>query len=266
VLARETTLKDIKSIATAIKKEKVPCHIETFVHGAMCVSISGRCFLSHDAFSKSANRGECYQPCRREFRIKDIDEESEYIVGKDYILSPRDLCTIDIIDKLIECNIDAFKIEGRNRSPEYVSIVVACYRKAIDAYAKGKLTKALKSSLKKELARVYNRGFEKGFYLGKPDMLGGVIEKQHEKIYIGQIKKFYKKIGVAELLILSHSLKAGDTILVSGKNTPASFAMVQELQVDHKPIKHALKGAKVGIKLPFSVHLNDKVFLYVNRR
>ena len=140
VLARENSLSDIKAIASKIKKEKLTCQIETFIHGAMCLSVSGRCFLSEYSFSKSANRGECIQPCRREYIIYDTQGDCQYLAGKDYLLSPKDLCTIDFIDKLIEAGIDAFKIEGRIRSPEYVRVVTSAYRRAIDAYFSGKLT------------------------------------------------------------------------------------------------------------------------------
>jgi len=264
VLARECTLADIKQIAKGEKGAQLP-EIETFIHGAMCVSVSGRCFLSHEAFQKSANRGECLQPCRRKFRIADVDNESEYILGEDYILSPRDLSTLEIVDKLIDSKIAAFKIEGRNRSSEYVRIVTRSYRRAIDAVAEGKFNASLKRELLEDLQTVYNRGLERGFYLGKPDKLGGVVEKTHDKVYIGEIKKFFKKISVAELLISSHGLKVGDSILVSGKYTPATFSKVTELQVEHKAVKSVKKGQKVGIKLPSKAHLNDKVFLYTPR-
>ena len=262
VLARECTLKDIKKISSAIKKSRLSCSIEAFVHGAMCVSLSGRCFLSQETFGKSANRGECLQPCRRAFRITDVDKQSEYILGNQYLLSPKDLCTISILDKLIESGIDAFKIEGRNRSPEYVSVVTAAYRKAIDAYAINKLTPYLKSKLINEVKTVYNRGFDKGFYLGGPGKLGGVVEKSHIKEYIGEVTKYYKKINVAEILIRKGPLSVGDQILITGKNTPANFMQVKELQVEHNQVMEVLKGKRCGIKVEFKVNPKDKVFLY----
>ncbi|MFA6379431.1 MAG: peptidase U32 family protein, partial [Candidatus Omnitrophota bacterium] len=201
VLARECTLRDITHIVKEIKKRKISCEVEAFIHGAMCVSISGRCFMSEYSFDKSANRGECLQPCRREFRIKDIDDESEYILGKDYVLSPKDLCTIDFLDELVKSGIDAFKIEGRMRSPEYIRAVVSVYRKAMDAFFAKKLTPKLKEQFKKELAKVYNRGFSSGFYFGTPgpkDMSQG-LGHTHEKTYVGEVKKFYAKIGVADI-------------------------------------------------------------------
>ena len=205
-LARELSLDQIKGIIKQIKKNKLNIEIETFIHGAMCVSISGRCFLSQDIFNKSANRGECLQPCRRKYIIKDVEEDHEFELGTEYVMSPKDLCTIEILDKLIEAKIDAFKIEGRNRSPEYVKVVTECYREAIDIIrnslsknlsARGwgtsiktsresnrlfpllntkleinnetkEYNNELKNKLIKKLKTVYNRGFSTGFYLGKP--------------------------------------------------------------------------------------------------
>lgn len=263
VLARECTLEDIKEIIKKIKKEKIECDIETFVHGAMCVSISGRCFLSQDAFSKSANRGECLQPCRREYYIRDVQEEDkEFLLGKDYILSPRDLCTIDFLDELIEAGIGAFKIEGRMRPPEYVKVVTESYRALVDAYFKGAVSDKLKDSLKKDLSKVYNRGFTNGFYFGTPSDFGARPEKEYEKVYLGEVIKFYKKIGVAEIIVNNGELRTGQEVLVTGKNTPANFAQIDEIEIEHKPISVAAKGTKVGIKLPFEVKRKDKVFIW----
>jgi len=265
VLARECDLKEIKNIAKKIKKHKLNCAVETFIHGAMCVSISGRCFLSHHIFGESANKGKCLQPCRREFLIKDTESECEYVLGKDYILSAKDLCSITFIDKLIKAGISAFKIEGRARSSEYVSIVTSAYRIAIDEFFKGRLTKRLKEKLFARVGEAYNRYFSKGFYFDKPYDLGATIQKGYDKIYLGDIRKFYKKIGVAEILIHNEGLKAGQDILVVGKNTPASFARVSEIEIDHKPISFAEKGKKVGVKIPFPVHVKDKVFIWCKR-
>ncbi len=262
VLARECTLSDITDIISRIHKEKIDCSIETFIHGAMCVSISGRCFLSHESFAKSANKGECLQPCRREYRITDVDEECEYVLGEDYILSAKDLCSILFIDTLISSGIDAFKIEGRMRAPEYVSIVTGAYRHAIDAFIKNKLTKKLKNELLCKLERVYNRGFDDGFYSGSPFMQGGVPKAGHDKVYIGDVKKYFRKIGVAEILIRTKILKAGDNILVIGKRIPASFHIITEMEINHKTVDKAIKGNRVGVKLPFRVYPGDKVFLF----
>jgi len=263
VLARECGLLDIKTIVRRIKKEKLNCQIEAFIHGAMCVSVSGRCFLSEYSFAKSANRGECLQPCRRQFLISDVEDEVQYLLGQDYILSPKDLCTIDFIDQLIALGIDAFKIEGRNRSPEYVGVVTSVYRRAIDAYFSKKLTKSLKAKLKDELATVYTRGFSSGFYRGQPkDAVSKKLEHTHEKVYVGEVLKFYKKIGVAEVWVRDHPLKKGDRIVCFGKSTPASFAKVSDIQINHVFVDELARGEKGGLKVPFILKPKDKVFIW----
>ena len=264
VLARECTLADIKKITAQIKKEKIKCEVEAFIHGAMCVSVSGRCFLSEYTFDKSANRGDCLQPCRREFHIKDINGESEYILGSDYVLSPKDLCTIDFIDELIKVGIRGLKIEGRMRSPEYIRTAAGCYRKAIDYFLEGKLTSKIKTDLKKKLKTVYNRGFSSGFYYGAPgakDMSQG-LEHTHEKVYIGEVKKFYSRLGVADIRMRSGTLKKGNELLFIGQTTPALKAVVSQMQSNHVFVSQAIKGTSVGVKLPFIVKAKDKVFLW----
>lgn len=266
VLARECPLNDIKDIIDKIKKNGMDCRIEVFVHGAMCVSISGRCLLSQHSFSKSANRGECSQPCRSEFLIKDMGRKQDYILGNGYVLSAKDLCTIDFIDKLIETGIGAFKIEGRMRSPEYVQIVTSVYRQAIDAFFEDKLNVTLKNSLSKKLKTVFNRGYETGFYLGKPHDLGspGAIYG-YEKVFLGDVRNFYNRIGVAEVLLRNASVCVGDEILIFGKTTAAFFSRISQLQIEHKTVKNASKGDLVGIKLGSPAKPKDKVFLWRKR-
>ncbi len=267
VLARECSLEDIKAITDYIAKKHLSCEIETFIHGAMCVSISGRCFLSEYSFGKSANRGQCLQPCRREYYISDTDEETSYRLGKDHILSPKDLCTIDFLDKLIIAGIHAFKIEGRMKSAEYVKVATSVYRRGKDAALGGKFSATLKRNLKKELGTVYNRGFSEGFLFGAwRGKVSRGREHTHEKIYVGQVRKFFKKISVAQIKIFDHSFKIGDTIMFIGKYTPAREAVVTEIQHKHKPRKRTLRGEEVGVKLPFFVRLNDKVFLWRQKK
>ena len=265
VLSRECTLEDIRNIIKKIQKEKIKCDVETFIHGAMCVSISGRCFLSHHSFSKSANRGECFQPCRREFLIMDSDGETEYIIGKDYILSPKDLCTINFIDDLISSGIRAFKIEGRMRPPEYVRSVTSVYRQAIDSFRKGNLSTKLKERLFQKLTQTFNRGFEDGFYFAEPGKLGASLESVYKKVYIGEVRKFYKKIMVAEVLMMSGKIAPGDEILITGNKTPAGFLKVSKLEIEHKKVDEVVKGEAVGIKIPFAARKKDKVFLWKPR-
>ena len=262
VLARECSLEDIQNIIQGLVKEKIDCRIETFIHGAMCVSVSGRCFLSHHSFSRSANRGDCIQPCRREFTIIDQDKECRYIAGDDYILSAKDLCTINFIDKLIEAGVDAFKIEGRMRPPEYVSVVTSVYREAIDLFCEGGLGGDKKKELLERLGRSFNRGFTSGFYFGRPEDTGGVVQREYETVYLGEVVKFYKRIGVAEIMVRNEGLDKGEEILITGEKTPASFAKVTEMQIKHKTVDSARKGQAAGVKLPFTVRRNDKVFLW----
>jgi len=263
VLARECSLEDIKDITGYIRSKGIHCEIETFIHGAMCVSVSGRCFLSEHSFGKSANRGQCLQPCRREYEISDVEKETSYLLGKDYVLSARDLCSIDFLDDLIRAGIHAFKIEGRMKSAEYVRVTTSVYRRGIDAALEGRLSTRLKKDLKNELKRVYSRGFSQGFFFGEPiDEISRGTEHTHEKIFVGSVTKFFKKISVGQIKIMDHNLKVGDTIMFIGKNTPARDTVVTQIEHKHKPRVRAIRGQEVGVKLPFVVRLNDKVFLW----
>ncbi len=264
VLARECRLSDIKNIINSIKKEKLDCDIETFIHGALCLSISGRCLLSQYSFSKPASRGVCIQPCRREFLIKDTDEKGhEYVIGKDYVLSPKDLCTVGFIDKLIRFGISAFKIEGRMRSPEYVGEVTRVYREAIDFFYSGKLGAKKKKALRKQLSLVYNRGYTDGFFFSQPDDTGSEKgESGYDKSFAGKVVNFYNKVNVAGVLMTNEDIKKGQKLLIYGKTTPARIMKVNEMHKDNKPVDFAKRGELVGIKLPFKVRRNDKVFLY----
>ncbi len=259
ILARECKLKQIKEITRKTKAE-----IEIFVHGAMCMSVSGRCFISSHLFGKSANRGECLQPCRREYYA--FDEEGNVLeIGNNYIMSPKDLCTISIIDKIMKTGVDAVKIEGRNRSPEYVSVATACYRKAIDAVNAGTFDKKLAHELTQELKSVYNRGFSTGFYLKSPtykeftDEYGSKANAVKE--YLGYVKNFYKKSNAAEIFIERGSIKKGDVILVIGNTTGTLKQKAESMQKNGKEIMHASNGSSVGIKMNSQVRENDKVYV-----
>ena len=268
VLARECTFSQVKEITKKAKKLDKNIQIEVFIHGAMCVSISGRCFLSQFLYGNetSANRGKCIQPCRRNYIIKDPETEKELDVHNNYILSPKDLCTMPFIDKLIESGVNIFKIEGRGRSPEYVSIVTSCYREAIDAYYNHKLTSTLKDKLVKRLEQVYNKGFSSGFYLGKPinDWAGtyGTLATK-KKTYIAKILNIYKKINVAEIKLENGPLKIGDTILIIGKNTGVHEQIIESIQKDvNHPLKIANKGDVVAIKLDKMIEKSDLIYLF----
>ena len=263
VLARECTLADIREIARERREAGVLCELECFVHGAMCVSLSGRCFLSYFSSGQSANTGRCIQPCRHEYLIKDLSDDGEYILGQDYILSPRDLCTIGFLDELLSAGIDAFKIEGRIRAAEYFRVVTACYREGIDAFAHGGLTEERKQGLQVRLRQVYNRGFSPGFYFGHPqDEVSRGLGHTRKKVFVGEVRHYYKRIGVAEIAVVHDAIRVGDPLLFIGHSTPALSSTIQEMQIEHQPLDQASKGQIVGVKLPFAVKPKDKVFLW----
>ena len=270
VLARELTLEQVKKIIKESKKIDPKIEIEAFIHGAMCVSVSGRCFLSEFLYGEktSANRGKCIQPCRRKYIIKDPETQKELEVHNNYILSPKDLCTLPFIDLLIKAGIKVFKIEGRGRSPEYVKVVTEVYREAIDAYYKKKLTKELKDKLLKKLGTVYNRGFSNGFYMGKPinewtDSYGS--KATIKKKYVGKVIKIFKKINVVEIKLDNNELKTNDNILIIGPNTGVIEQKIESMQFDvGKPTNIAKKGDSVAIKIKESKlpKRADKVYLF----
>jgi len=261
VLARECSLKDIKKI----KKKDI--EIEVFIHGAMCVSESGRCFMSEHLYGKSANRGECIQPCRRAYKITDTETKKELVLDNNYVMSPKDMCTIMFIEKLIDAGINCFKIEGRNRSPEYVKITVEVYKQAIELYSQKKLTLAKKKQLYKKLQKVYNRGFSDGFYMGKP--IGDWAESYGSqstmvKEYVGYVVNYFKTPKVAEIKLQSGHVKLGDKILIIGPTTGCVEEKITSMQVNKKPIKSAKKPGTFALKIPL-VRKNDKVYLWKKR-
>lgn len=260
VLARECSLEEIKKI-----RANTDLEIEAFVHGAMCIAISGRCFMSHHLFGLSANRGECIQPCRREYEVIDTATEKSLIIGEDYVMSPKDLCTIEFIDQLIEAGIDSFKIEGRKRAPEYVAKTVSVYRRAIDLYFEGKLTDEKKKEFLTELETVYNRGFSSGFYFGVPssaDYAGVEGSKATtRKVYVGKVLNYYKQPEIVHLLIDSGSIKVGDKILIMGETTGVIETEISAMRVNEIENNQANKGDEVTLKLSSLVRRNDKVYL-----
>ncbi len=263
VLARECTLDKIREI-----KNKVNVEIETFVHGAMCIAVSGRCFMSHEIFGKSANRGECLQPCRREYEIIDNDEGHSLILGEDYVLSPNDLCTIEFIDKLIETKIDAFKIEGRKRSPEYIAKVVSVYRKAIDFYFEGQLTDKIKTGFVDELKKVYNRGFSTGFYFGEPgsESYAAVYgsKASTRKVYVGKVLNYYKMKKIVNVRLEAGTLNKGESIYIIGNTTGVVEFEVEKIMNNENELICAGKGTDVTFECNERVRENDKVYKIVN--
>ena len=254
VLARELDLKQVKEISKIID-------VEAFCHGAMCVAVSGRCFMSQFTFGKSANRGECLQNCRRTYIVKDKQEGFELELDNDTVLSAKDLCTLPFIEKLKSAGIMSFKIEGRNRDPRYVDTVVRVYRKALDK----KLSKKEIEEGMAELKRVYNRGFSSGVYLGLPSAddfakkeNNSATEKKH---FVGKVTHYFNKVSVAAIK-LSSELNVGDDILIIGPTTGIVKDKVERIEIDRVSVKKAGKGQYVGIKLP-SVRKGDEVYVVV---
>ncbi len=264
VLARELSLEQIKEI-----KQKVDIEIETFIHGAMCVAVSGRCFMSHELFNKSANRGECIQPCRREYEVIDTDSGNKLILGSDYIMSPKDLNTLEFIDQLIESGIDSFKIEGRKRSPEYAAKVISTYRKAIDLYFEGNLTKEVKIKMIEELGEVYNRGFSHGFYFDEPgaddfaEEYGSVATTK--KVYAGKVINYYSKNQIVHVKLEAENLALGDKIYIMGNSSGLIELELKSLMKDEKEILEAVKGDEITFKCSSKVRPRDQVYKVVNR-
>ncbi len=259
VLARELSLKQIKAIIKKLRKEKIAVAVETFVHGAMCVSVSGRCFLSQEIYGRSANRGDCLQPCRRKYLVKDVEDGYEFDLGEEFVFSPRDLCALLFLGKLIKAGVKCFKIEGRNRSPEYVKTVTGVYREAIDN------PKADKKLLMDRLRTVYNRDFSSGFYMGRPvnewaKTDGGKATKK--KIYVGVVTNFYKEPSVAEIRVEAREIKVGDMLMVQGNKSGVFEQEVESMQVEHTEVQSLKKGV-VGIKFNKRARINDKVFVIV---
>ncbi len=262
VLARECTLEKIKEI-----NNNTTAEVEVFIHGAMCVAVSGRCFMSHDLFNKSANRGECLQPCRREYEVKDVQEKYSLVLGSDYVMSPKDLCTIEFIDKIIESGVTALKIEGRKRAPEYIAKVVSTYRRAIDLYFDKSLTPEIKSEMLEDLRKVYNRGFSPGFYFGNPDEndfshISGSASTT-KKQYVGKVVNVFKKTNIVQVRIETGSLQIGDSIYIIGSTTGVVEQKITHLQFDEKIFTIAEKGNDVTFECSSPVRQNDKIYKIV---
>ena len=261
VLARELNLGQVKQIKEIIDRDHI-CgpsgrlvEIEMFAHGALCMAISGKCYLSLHEYGASANRGSCYQICRRAYDVRDRETGAELTVDNKYIMSPKDLCTIEFMDKIIDAGVTVFKIEGRARSAEYVKRVTSCYRRAADAVCEGTYTPELGTALKKELSEVFNRGFWDGYYQGArlgewADVYGSSASRK--KAYCGKVTNWFGKLGVAEILVESYSLKVGDKILIIGPTSGCVEYTVPEIRVDLKPVQEASKGTFCSIPIDWS--------------
>ncbi|MBO7247784.1 MAG: U32 family peptidase [Bacteroidaceae bacterium] len=274
VLARELNLNQVAEIYRKIQEENI-CgpkgnliRIEMFCHGALCMAISGKCYLSLNELGASANRGACMQLCRRGYIVRDKESDIELAVENQYIMSPKDLKTIRFMDKMIEAGVRVFKIEGRARGPEYVKTVAECYSEAIDAYLEGTFTDEKLDNWDTQLATVFNRGFWDGYYLGQ--RLGEWNERYGSqatelKMYVGKCTDYFSKIGVGEFLIEAASISEGDKMLITGNTTGALTFLLDDPRVDLKSVKDVPKGVKVSFKTPERVRRGDKLYMLVQR-
>ena len=269
VTARELNLKQVAAITAAIEKQQIKgpsgklVQIEIFVHGALCMAVSGKCYLSLDNMNSSANRGACLQVCRRPYKVTDRDGGIQLEVDNEYIMSPKDLNTIGFLDKILKAGVSILKIEGRGRSPEYVKTVTQCYKEAVGAYFNGTYTKENIEKWTKTLGSVYNRGFWDGYYLGKK--LGEWTEKYgsqatKRKVYIGKITNYFTKLKVAEVKIETHDLSVGDEIRILGPTTGVYEDTVKEIRVDLKKVNKTVKGEICSIPIEAFLRRADKLY------
>lgn len=273
VLARELTLNQIKAISEAIEREQIKgpsgklVALELFCHGALCMAVSGKCYLSLHEYNSSANRGSCYQLCRRGYEVTDLETGRSLEVDNKYIMSPKDLSTIAFTDLIIDAGVTILKIEGRARSAEYVKTVAAAYRKAADAVCEGTFTPELVALLEKQLSSVFNRGFWDGYYQGArlgewSEVYGNKATRR--KRYIGKVTNFFSNLSVAEVLIETGELKTGDGLLIIGPSTGVVEYVVNEIRVDLKTVGSTVKGEYCSIPVPDGVKLrrSDKVYIW----
>lgn len=269
VLARELNLKQVRNIHDKIEEDHIcgpggkPIRIEMFCHGALCMAVSGKCYLSLAAQNQSANRGACVQICRRAYTVKDRDSEVELEIDNKYIMSPKDLKTIRFIDEMIEAGVRVFKIEGRARGPEYVRTVVECYKEAIASVLDGTFTEEKKDAWDERLKTVFNRGFWNGYYLGQK--LGEWSrhygsDATEKKVYIGPAIKYFSKLHVAEFVTEAGTLEVGDKLLVTGPTTGALYYTLDEARVDLKPVQKVEQGVHFSIKINEKIRPSDKLF------
>ncbi len=275
VLARELNMEQVAGIYRAICEEHItgpsgkPVRIEMFCHGALCMAVSGKCYLSLHEMNASANRGACMQICRRSYVVQDKETGEELEIDNKYIMSPKDLKTIHFLNKMIDSGVRVFKIEGRARGAEYVRTVVSCYSEAVSAYLDGTFADGKIEEWNTRLATVFNRGFWNGYYLGQrlgewTHRYGSSATKT--KVLIGKGIKYFSKLGVAEFQIESGSLRVGDEILVTGPTTGAVTQVVEEIRVDLKPVEEAKKGDRFSIRMSEKIRPSDKLFKWQDNK
>ena len=269
VLARELNMDQVAEVHRLAEEQNIcgpsgePIRIEMFCHGALCMAISGKCYLSLDNANRSANRGECIQLCRRSYTVTDNETGTQLEIDNKYVMSPKDLKTVRFIDKMMKSGVRVFKIEGRARGPEYVYTVVKCYKEAIQSVIDGTFTEEKKDKWDERLATVFNRGFWDGYYLGQKL---GEWNKNYgscateKKVYVGKGIKYFSKLGVAEFAIEAADFKKGDKLLITGPTTGVIYMTADEIRYDLNPVDEALKGQRVSMPVPAKVRPSDQLF------
>ena len=273
VMSRELSMSQIKKICDQIVKEQIKgpsgnlVEVEIFGHGALCMAVSGKCYLSLHSANSSANRGACKQNCRKKYTVIDQETGFEIELDNEYMMSPKDLCTISFLDQIVDAGVSVLKIEGRGRAPEYVATVTKCYREAIDSIADGTYSEEKVAEWMKQLKTVYNRGFWGGYYLGQElgewSAENGSAATQ-KKVYIGKGRHFYPKSNIAEFLIEAYDLTVGDKVLIQGPTTGSQEMLLEAMRVDEKPdAEKATKSDVVTFKTDFKVRPSDKLYKIV---
>lgn len=272
VTARELPLAQVAEITQYIKDNDIRgpkgelVQVEVFAHGALCMSVSGKCYLSLDEYNYSANRGACLQLCRRKYLVKDVESDVELVVDGKYIMSPKDLCTIGFLDKVVKAGVRVLKIEGRGRSADYVKVVVECYKEALESIEDGTYSQEKIAGWMERLATVFNRGFWDGYYMGRK--MGEWSERYgsqatENKVFLGKVTNYYNRPMVAEMKIeTAESLKVGDTLMVIGQTTGVYSAAIEELRLGHKaiPVEEVKQGNVFSVKTSEMLHRGDKVY------
>ena len=269
VLARELNMTQVGHIHYEIVRQNIcgpsgqPIRIEMFCHGALCMAVSGKCYMSLHAANRSANRGECIQVCRRSYTATDNETGYQLDIDNKYIMSPKDLKTIRFIDKMMQAGVRVFKIEGRARGPEYVYTVVSCYKGAVQSVLDGTFTEEKKADWDERLATVFNRGFWDGYYQGQT--MGEWNKKYgslatEKKVLIGKVTKFFSRLSVGEVAVQANTFHKGDKLLITGPTTGAMYLHATEIHDDNGTVEEALQGTKVSVPVPGKVRPNDKVF------
>lgn len=272
VLSRELSLRQVKKITEQIEKDQIKgpsgrlVEIEVFGHGALCMAVSGKCYMSLHNYNSSANRGACKQDCRKKYTVIDQETGTEMEIDNEYIMSPKDLCTIDFLDQVADAGIKVLKIEGRGRAPEYVAKVIKSYRAAIDSLADGTYNKEKVIAWMQELEKVYNRGFWNGYYLGQrlgEWSKGSGSHATQKKVYIGKGVHYFPKANIGEFKLEAFDIKVGDTILITGPTTGAKEMEVKEMFVNDEKGEKAKRGDSITIPLEFRIRPSDKLYKIV---